>query len=540
MRVFRRGTPAGALSALCFAFAPACAQTRPPAAQPRVRPALVVFVTIDQMRADYVSRFDRQLTGGLRRLYDGGAVFPDGYQDHGITETAPGHAATMSGRFPVHTGIVMNAVGVNGVPDADVIGGGPGDLAASPVRFQGTTLTDWIKARFPAARVLSVARKDRGAILPIGRSKSEVYWWAARGFFTTSRYYADTLPDWVKRFNARRLAESHAGRSWSLLLPESAYPEPDSVPIESGGRDFVFPHRVPDDSAIAARVAARFPWMDEITLAFALAGLQHLELGTSPDRTDILAVSLSTTDAIGHQFGPDSREVHDQIVRLDRYLGVFLDSLFKLRDQGRVVVALTGDHGVAPFPNLKSRIDPNQNAKLVDLGAPWGAFLSRLSTAGVDRSAVVFDESVVVVTKPEEFIRARVRADSAIATFGKDAMTVPGVLRADLMTALARADTARDAIARRWLHMFAPDGPVRMIVTLTPYSYWGPSPGIAMHGSPHDYDAKVPIVFYGAGIRPGRYPGFVRVVDMAPTLAALVGVPPLERLDGRPLIRAIR
>jgi hypothetical protein len=525
------------LVALACALSSAGAQVRPAAAAPR--PTLVVFVTVDQMRSDYFQRFDRQLTGGLRRLFDGGAFFPDAYQDHAITETAPGHASTMSGRFPVHTGIVMNSQGVNGVPDASLIGALPNEPGASPLRFQGTTLTDWIKAAHPHMRFLSVSRKDRGAILPIGRSKGDVYWWSASGTFTTSRYYADSLPGWVQRFNARRMAQSYAGKEWTLLLPASAYPEADSVPVESGGTDYVFPHEVPADSGLAARVAAGFPWMDEITLAFALDGLRELGLGAATNQTDVLAVSLSTTDAIGHRYGPDSRELHDHVLRLDRALGVFFDSLFKLRDREHVVIALTGDHGMAPFPTLKSEIYPNHDAKQVSLAAPWSAFLARLTAAGVDRDAVAMEEAGVIVEKPESFAKANVNADSAIASFGADVKRVDGVLRADLITTLAKADTVHDAIARRWLHMFRPDGPVRLVVTLTPYSYWS-GVTIATHGSPHDYDAKVPVVFYGARVKPGRYSGFVRVVDMAPTLAEIVGVKPLEPLDGHVLRQAIR
>ena len=323
---------------LPFSFALACAPARQAAAQQPAgndRPTLIVFITVDQMRSDYFQRFDKQLTGGLRRLFDGGAFFVDGYQDHAITETAPGHSVTMSGRFPVHTGITMNSLGVNGVPDAAIIGSSDrGDPPASPVRFQGTTLTDWLKAANPATRFLSVSRKDRGAILPIGRSKGDVYWWtASNGTFSTSRYYRDTLPTWVNRFNARKPGQQYAGKDWNLLLPPNAYPEPDSVPLENRGANFMFPHPVSPDSMIAARSAAAYPWMDQITLQFALDGISALGLGDAPNRTDLLAISLSTTDAIGHAFGPDSRELHDQILRLDRYLGAFFDSLFKMRDR---------------------------------------------------------------------------------------------------------------------------------------------------------------------------------------------------------------
>jgi arylsulfatase A-like enzyme len=525
------------LSAFLAAPLVVCASAQRPAADPR--PTLVVFVTVDQMRSDYFQRFDKQLTGGLRRLFDGGAFFLDGFQDHGITETAPGHASTMSGRFPIHTGIVMNSQGVNDVPDADLIGA-PSDPGASPVRFRGTTLTDWMKTKDSRTRVLSVSRKDRGAILPIGRSKAEVYWWTpGYGTFTTSHYYADTLPAWVNRFNDRHLGQQYAGKSWNLLLPDSAYPEPDSVPAENRGRNFTFPHLVPDDSTAAARSAAAFPWMDQMILAMALQGVSELGLGNANDRTDMLAVSLSTTDAVGHAYGPDSREMHDQILRLDRALGVFFDSLYKLRDQRRIVVALTGDHGMSPLPAIKSTLYPNHDAKVVSLTPAFRAFRSQLVAAGVDSSAIAMEEAAVVVTNPDAFARVHVDADSAIAAFGAEAMKIPGVERADMMAALARMDTVHDAIARRWLHMFPPNGPVRMVVTLTPFSYWSPG-AQPTHGSPHDDDAHVPVVFYGDGVKAGKYPGFVRVVDMAPTLAALIGVKPTEPLDGRVLKQAIK
>jgi hypothetical protein len=543
------------LLALTVSFAAGCSAARQPsmaasqpAAAPRAslaaspRPTLIVFITVDQMRSDYFQRFDKQLTGGLRRLFDSSAFFVDGYQDHAITETAPGHSATMSGRFPVHTGITMNSKGVNGVPDAAIIGSAdPSDPPASPIRFQGTTLTDWLAAANPATRVLSVSRKDRGAILPIGRSKRDVYWWtASNATFSTSHYYRDSLPPWVQRFNARHPAQQYAGKAWTLLLPESAYPEPDSVPAENRGANFTFPHTVPSDSQAAARSAAAYPWLDEITLQFALDGVSALGLGDSPDRTDMLAISLSTTDAIGHAYGPDSREMHDHILRLDRYLGVFFDSLFKMRDGRRVVVALTGDHGMSPLPAIKSTIYPNHDAKVVSITREWRAFRARLIAAGVDSTAVAIeDNAVVVVTKPEAFARAGVRADSAIEGFAKDVRRVDGVLRADLLTELAKDDTTTDAIARRWLHMFVPGGDARLVITLTPYSYWSPG-NSPTHGSPHDDDAHVPVLFFGDGVKAGRYTGFVRVVDMAPTLAAIAGVNPLEKLDGRVLTRAIR
>jgi predicted AlkP superfamily pyrophosphatase or phosphodiesterase len=232
--------------------------------------------------------------------------------------------------------------------------------------------------------------------------------------------------------------------------------------------------------------------------------------------------------------------MHDQILRLDRSLGVFLDSLFKLRDRRQVVIALTADHGMSPLPAIKSTIYPNHNAKVVSVAPAWHAFRLRLAAAGVDSTAVALeDAAVVVVDKPDAFVRAHVSADSAIETFAKDVRSVDGVLRADLITSLAKADTTTDTIARRWLHMFAPGGSARLMITLTPYSYWAPA-SFATHGSPHDADAHVPLLFYGAGVNPGKFTGFARVVDMAPTLAELLHVKPLETLDGHVLRQAIK
>ena len=503
----------------------ACAGAGPgqpaPAASPR--PTLVVFITVDQLRADYYDRFRPQLRGGLARLFEGGAVFTDAHQDHAITETAPGHASTMSGRFPRSTGIIRNAAGVN-VADAPLIGAS--DAGASPVRFRGTTLTDWLIAADPGTRALSVSAKDRGAILPIGRSKQQVFWYANNGTFTTSTWYADTLPTWVRSFNARRLLHRKAGQAWTLLLGESSYPERDSVSLESGGRNFTFPHQLPADSAAAAANARYTPFMDELTAAFALQGVRAMDLGRGPT-TDVLAVSFSATDYVGHFYGPESRELHDQILRLDRTLGAFIDTLYTLRDSTRIVFALTGDHGVCPIPELHGGLR-------VDIRPAMSVARRVIAEAGGDTTAVDLESGALFV----DAAAARVDPAKVADAFVTAALKVPGVLRADRFRDLANRDLAKDAIARRWLQSFPDDQRPMATVTLTPgniYNY----PVTATHGSPHDYDSHVPIVFYGARFKAGRYGSFVRTVDIAPTMARLLGVNPTERLDGRVLTEAL-
>ena len=503
------------------------------AQQPQNRPALVVLFTIDQMRPDYLVRYDRQLTGGLARLYRKGAVFENAYQDHAITETAPGHAATLSGRFPRSTGITTNSTGVQDDRAPLITGGGPG---ASPFRFRGSVLIDWMRVKDPRSRALSISRKDRGAILPLGRAHEEVYWYAADRF-TTSTYYHDTLPSWMTRFNARHLPEGYASKQWTLLLPASEYPEPDSVPLENGGHNFTFPHRFPSDSSSAAQALMAYPMMDDVTLQAALAGVEALNLGRGP-QPDLLAISLSTTDAVGHAFGPDSREIHDQILRLDRYLGAFLDSLFRLRDSTRIVIALTADHGVQPFPALHAARAKGTVARYVDLDAPYTQLVAALAARGVDTSAVHFTEGMLFVNRAA-FAAAHVDVDSTLKRFADDTRKVPGVARVDFVRALAQSDTVHEAAPRRWLHMLSPDLPVELVVTLEPFAYWEGTPN-ATHGSPNDEDAHVPLLFWGSAVRAGHFDEFARVVDIAPTLAQVLGVPPLQRLDGHVLTHALR
>ncbi len=494
-------------------------------------PTLVVLIAIDQFRGDYLERFGSQYTGGLARISKGGAWYTNAHHDHAITETAPGHATLLAGRFPRSTGITMNRVGVEDEM-SPLIAGGLG-AGASPHRFMGTTLVDWVHTKDAASRALSVSAKDRAAILPIGKSRNSVYWYSPDGRFTTSKYYRDTLPSWASAWNARHLPMHYAGKSWDLLLPESAYPEKDSVPVEGSGTFFTFPHDIPEDSLLAAGAIRGTPFIDEMILSFALHGVQSMSLGKGPT-TDVLSISLSGTDYVGHRYGPDSREIHDQLLRVDRSLGAFLDSLYKLRDPSTIVLALSGDHGAGTIPELKTDIMPLPTR--VSLRSVLPALRAGLRAAKVDTTAIDIDVQIVSADRAM-FSVANVNADSVLTVFAAAVRGINGVARVDWFKKLF-ADTATDPIARRWSHQFPANAPIDLLITLTPYSLWGTI--VASHGSPYDYDSNVPLVFYGAGVAAGKHSEFVRTVDLAPTLAELVGVKPTERLDGVILRSALK
>ncbi len=496
-------------------------------------PTLLVQITVDQLRPDYFDRYAPQLTGGLGRLMRQGARFTNAYHDHATTETAPGHATLWSGRFPSHTGVVLNEIGVADPQSPLLFGRGGG---ASPYRFRGSALFDWVRTNDQFSRALSVSRKDRGAILPLGRAKQEVFWYSLDGRFTTSHYYADTLPSWVQRFNATNFTAKYLGTQWNTLLPASEYPERDSVAIESQGKDFLFPHTLSADQRAGTFDFTEFPWMDDVTVDLALAGVTAMELGKGPT-IDVLAVSLSTTDAVGHRYGPDSRELHDQVLRVDRALGRLIDSLYKLRDSTRIVFALGADHGVAPFPELHfAGTDPDRGR--VDPRPVIDSARSALAARGVEGDALLLQSGIISLDRARLAMRG-VNADSVVESVRRAMLQRHGVLRVDRVPQLAASAARGDKIARRWLHSVPPDLHAVLTVTLEPYFYWYTT-RYATHGTPHDYDAHIPMLFMGPMFVPGTYTGPVRSVDIAPTLAAAIGIEPTEPVDGRVLTEALR
>jgi predicted AlkP superfamily pyrophosphatase or phosphodiesterase len=505
------------------------AQNAPPA-----RPVtLVVQITVDQLRPDYLDRFASQLTGGLGRLRRDGAFFTNAMHDHATTETAPGHATLWSGRFPAHTGVVLNEIGVAD-PQAPLLFGRGG--GASPYRYRGSSFFDWVRSQNQFSRALSVSRKDRGAILPLGRAKQQVFWYSLDGRFTTSRYYGDTVPTWVQRFNATDFTAKFLGASWVPLLEPAAYPERDSVTIENSGKDFTFPHVLPTDRRTGTNDFIEFPWMDDVTVDFALAGVNALELGKGP-ALDVLSVSLSTTDAVGHRYGPESRELHDQVLRVDRAIGRLIDSLYVLRDSASIVFALGADHGVAPFPELHfTSSDPDRGR--VDTRPVVDAARSALAARGVEGDALLVQSGIVSLDR-KRLAAQHINSDSVVSALRAAFLKLPGMLRVDRVGRLAAAAATGDKIARRWLHSIPPDLNAELTLTLQPYYYWFTT-RYATHGSPHDYDVHIPIIFMGTMFKAGRYAMPVNSVDIAPTLAAVTGVDPIERVDGRVLTQALR
>ena len=509
---------------------PLAAQSATSATSATQKPNLVVVLVVDQMRPDYFTRWGAQLTGGFARIHRDAAFFPAGMQDHAMTETAPGHSTILSGREPVHTGIVSNGRGIQ-FPAFPSLEGGAKDGAA-PYRFQGTTLADWLMTADPDTRVLSVSRKSRAAILTVGRQKANVFWYGVTGF-TTSRWYADSLPTWLTAFNARTKAAELARGEWRLLLPDSAYAERDSVLYEHGGTDIAFPHTWATSDKKASRLEA-LPVMDSLTLAVALDGARHLRLGRG-ESTDLLVVALSTTDAVGHAYGHESREMHDHILRLDRWVGAFLDSLNRVVPAARTIVALTADHGMNTTPESRRAAGDSLAGRVAmkRVTASLDAEISRRThvNAGLEfEGGLLYADTV-------QLSSAGVNVDSVARAVAMQLESVAGIAHVYTARSLAAA-TDEDTDARRWRHSIPPVTQWLVAVVAKPDYALSDGDG-AEHGTMHEESVTVPIALMGAPFKAGVYPTRARTVDIAPTLGSVLGLVLPTDLDGRVLEEAL-
>jgi predicted AlkP superfamily pyrophosphatase or phosphodiesterase len=516
-----------------------------PAAPLALRPRLVLALSVDQMRYDYLTRFAPLYTGGLKALREKGAVFTSARYRHACTETGPGHSVLLSGRSPKHSGIVGNdwfdaASGrnMNVVDDPVHVAVGGRARGASPRNFIGFTVGDVLKKQSPRSRVVGVAGKDRSAILMGGPRADAAYWYGSGGAMVTSTYYMADPPGWLTAFNGRRLPDRYAAEKWTRLLPEEAvylkYAGPDDVKGEWDNKDTVFPHAIrgkpPED--VFYDDLRRTPFADEVILAAALEAVAAHGLGAD-DETDLLAVGFSATDSIGHTYGADSQEVMDQILRLDRTLQKLFDELDRSVGLSRVLVALSADHGSLPLVEVLQargiaarRTGPETLQKPVEdtLQARFPGATGLI--AAWDGPNVYLDLGALRRHQVH-----RVDAEKAV---------IEGLMNSGLVDRVyTHADLlgeppADDPEFHLFRNAFFQPRSAHLVTRLKPYVYIGSYVGGTSHGTVQDYDRHVPVVFMGPGVKPGTYPAESGPEDIAPTLGALLGLDYPEQ-DGRTL-----
>ena len=544
-----------ALLACAAGEEPAGAAGPAPATPPPAGPALVLLLAVDQLRAD---RLDARQPGGLGRLAREGRVFVDASLEHARTETCSGHATMLTGRQPASAGIPGNTFVdrermevrycvVDETAAGAILGRASSpDEGRSPSTMRATTLGDWLGEARPGARVYSVSAKDRSAITLGGRRPNAAFWLDRRGSggITTSRYYLERLPAWLERWTAP-----------GLLGPVPDVWEHPSGDPPNGARADAFPGEAPTWSATSPHPVkpegdgpgslgafVRSPYLDARTLDFARDLVVEEALGARGE-TDLLAISLSGTDYIGHSYGPFSQESRDALLRLDRDLGAFLDFLDERFGRGRVLVVLTADHGVLPLPEWLAEqgnscpvaggrvhpksIDEGLAAHLDDV---FGA--APASLEGDEVSPWMLRDGYEIFLRPERVSMSGAPLERVVEVADAWLEQQAGVARAWRGGDVDASRGSEPMLGLYRASRIAADG-ADLIIEPAYGCLFLPWPVGTSHGSPHDYDRDVPLVFMGPGVEAGRVRGSAAPVDIAPTLAAELGVAAPEGLEGR-------
>ncbi len=529
-------------------LAGATASPAPPPPRP-ARPRLVVMVVVDQMRADYVDRFGHQWTKGLRRLFDQGAVFTQAAYPYLGTVTCAGHATVSTGTFPRTHGIVQNtwwdrslgrSVSCTEDPAASMVPFGrsePRPGGDSPHRLRVPTFTDELRAQAAVApRIAVVSLKARSAIMLAGH-RGDVVLWLGMGPWTTSSAFASEPSPVIAEIAAAAPPLTAPPGAWDRLKPAATYLFKDDASGEHppAGWTGTFPHPLPAAAAPSAERYALWttsPFADDAVGELAAAAVSKLGLGKGPG-TDVLGLSFSALDIVGHSFGPQSHEVQDVLLRLDGTLGRLLDHLDRSVGRGQYVLALTADHGVSLIPEAAARSG-------LDAGRVDGALLKdKLETVLV--GALGPGPHVDQAQYTDVYLKAGVleRLQDKPATLEAlvaAAESVPGVARAFVGEALRLGLANGDPLAHSAALSYVPGRSGDLVIL--PRPHWITSTAAATHGTPYGYDARVPLVLFGAGVRPGPYVGSATPADVAPTLAYLCGIT-LPRPDGRALTEAL-
>jgi hypothetical protein len=536
------------------------------------RPGLVVVLSVDQMRTDYLDRFRPWFRrDGFNRFLERGARYPEARHRHAATVTCPGHAAIGSGLDPRDTGVIANnwvdpgtgrreycvadraARWVGAPPNAPKIT----VLPASPVLLSGSFLGDRLKETFPAARVVSVSLKDRGAV-PMGGRKADAAVWFERswGRFVTSSYYPPRPS--LLAFNAKLPAFFASHRRWELSgripakdLSRVIFDPPELARFKGTleGTGASFPHPLPNPRSVVES-----PMGDALLLELARHAIRDFRLGRNPTgAADLLFVGLSSLDYYAHRAGPDSREVADGIVRLDGDLESFFRWLDAEVGAGRTLLFLTGDHGLTPIPEMArekarrragrddpgitGRVDfgiatgagaavrdaaPDRLALEKHLAATFGYSLDPALPNALEGAVLRFEEPIGFYLNRSVIKRRGLSPEKVKEAIRGWARSRPGVRAAYTNTEIADGLPASEPLALAIARGFRADRSPDVAVFLEPGWIFRKDSG-STHGQPSDDDSRVPLLAWGSGVRAGSWNIRVSPLSIARTVGALFG-----------------
>jgi len=534
------------LAVACSALLVACAQA--PVAT--TKPKLIVFIAIDGLPMRQVlNERGHFAPDGFRRFLDQGAWFSNAHYNHGYTVTAAGHATMLTGAPPWKSGVIGNEwrdpvsfdrVYNTGDTRYHYIGETTAKLAGtSPRNLKAETIGDVLRRVQPESKVIGISGKDRGAILPAGHAGTAYMYMGATGHFASSTYYMSQHPQWVSAFNGSGAAEKFFGQTWNSLLPDSAYAGAapfDQAWQSDAGNGKSLPAVVtggltaPGPKFYAALLPS--PFADALTLDFARAAIAGEQLGAD-EKTDILSISLSSHDYINHSFGPESRMSQDHLLQLDLLLQAFFHDLDAKIGRGNYLLMLTADHGFADTPEW-SRLKGRDAGRLPP--AALGQAMEEALQARFGPGPWLRGSSAMGVLFDEEKIRSRsLDRDAVYAVAQAAAKQVPGIAAAFTRAELASGDNTQPwlvAMRRSW----DPERAAPLQFVVKPYWLLSSRAQGSSHGTPYEYDTHVPLLGWGpAWLGRGEVKESVGVVDIAPTLAHILGLPVPAQSEGKTL-----
>lgn len=500
------------------------------------RPKLVVGLVVDQMRWDYLYRYyDRYSpTGGFKRLLSQGFSCENTLIPYTPTVTAPGHTSIYTGTVPAVHGISGNLWwdqteqrDVYCTEDKSVQTIGSSSAAAgmqSPRNMLVSTICDELRlATNFQSKVIGIAIKDRGGILPAGHTANGAYWYDSNtGNWITSTYYMADLPQWAKDLNAKKLVDKYYEKGWATLYPVNTYTQStaDDMPYESKGIGTGFPYDLKKFIGKNYGIISSTPQGNTFTIDMAKAALEGEKLGADAV-TDFLAISFSSTDYIGHGFGPNSIEQEDDFLRLDQDLGEFLNYLDNKVGQGQYTVFLSADHGVANVSGFmkENRLPAGNfnNGILVD------RFNQQLKDKFRQNELILGFSNLQVVLNNKLIRDSKLNRDEIINWIIDSLAAQKGVARAFDITKIAET-TLPAKMKNMLINGYFPERAGEIQVVLEPGWMEGFSTSGTTHGVWNPYDAHIPLLWYGWGINKGKLNRETYMTDIAPTIAALLKI----------------
>ena len=495
-------------------------------------PKLVVVLVIDQFRGDYLDRYADQFgEGGFRLLTEHGAYFTNCNYDYANTSTAPGHATLATGAYSDGHGILANdwwdaqkkRMVTSVADDRTRLVGVPGNVVgASPHNLLSDTLGDELKlATQGKARAFTVSLKDRAAVLSGGFAADTAYWIEPKsGVWVTSTYYRNELPQWVQNFNESNRTKKYLNQEWE----------------DQDGNLLRTTTPVPGKSADFYDLVGPTPFANDYEFEFTRELITYEKLGQGP-ATDFLVISLSANDILGHEVGPDSPAMHAMALALDKELAQFFDFLGHEIGLANVWIALSADHGVAPVAVAAQKLRiPGVGLSPARVKAQLNRALSARLSPGHPAEYVAAFSYPLVWLNEAAFSAVRMKEDEAERETG-EALEQIGMRGYFTRWQLAEGEVPPTETGRRYEHSYSPEAGWYVFAVPAPFTL-GEESG-ASHGSPYFYDTHVPLAFYGIPFRPGVYRNQVEPVDLAATLASLLGINAPASSIGRVLTEAL-